>query len=40
MTGALYQIDRQGRAVGCFAPDTLPDDPAILAAIEARLAQP
>ena len=35
-----FLVDRQGSAVGRFAPDMPPDDPAILAAIEERLAQP
>ena len=35
-----FLLDRHGNAVGRFAPDMPPDDPAILAAIEARLAQP
>jgi glutathione peroxidase len=34
-----FLVDRRGRAVGRFAPDMPPDDPAILGAIEARLAQ-
>jgi glutathione peroxidase len=35
-----FLVDRHGSAIGRFAPDTPPDDPTILAAIEARLAQP
>lgn len=34
-----FLVDRQGAAVGRFAPDTPADDPAIIAAIEASLAQ-
>jgi glutathione peroxidase len=35
-----FLVDRHGGAVARFSPDTPPNDPAILAAIEARLAQP
>jgi glutathione peroxidase len=35
-----FLVDRHGSVMGRFAPDTSPDDPAILAAIEGRLAQP
>jgi glutathione peroxidase len=33
-----FLVDRQGVAVDRFSPDTPPDDPAIVAAIETRLA--
>jgi glutathione peroxidase len=35
-----FLVDRHGNTVGRFAPDTPPDDPVILAAIEKRLADP
>jgi glutathione peroxidase len=34
-----FLVDRSGSALGRFAPDTPPDDPTILAAIEERLAR-
>lgn len=33
-----FLVDRQGRVIGRFAPDTAPDDPALMAAIESALA--
>jgi glutathione peroxidase len=35
-----YLIDRQGRVVANFSPGTQPDDPALVAKLEALLAQP
>ena len=35
-----FLVDRHGSVFGRFAPDTPPDDPAIVVAIEGRLAQP
>jgi glutathione peroxidase len=35
-----FLVDRHGSAVARFAPDMPPDDPAILAAIEERIAHP
>lgn len=35
-----FLIGRDGRAVARFAPDTAPDDPALVAAVEAALDQP
>lgn len=34
-----FVVGRDGSVVGRFAPDTLPDDPALVAAIEAELAK-
>jgi glutathione peroxidase len=34
-----FLVDRNGAVVGRFAPDTPPDDPTIVAAIEAQLLQ-
>jgi glutathione peroxidase len=34
-----FLVDRAGRVIGRFAPDTKPDDPAIVAAIEQALAR-
>jgi glutathione peroxidase len=34
-----FLVDRNGAVVGRFAPDTPPDDPTIVAAIEAQLRQ-
>lgn len=33
-----FLIDRQGRVIGRFSPEVVPDDPAIISAIEAALA--
>ena len=33
-----FLIDRHGAVVGRFAPDTAPDDPAIVSAVEGALA--
>ncbi len=34
-----FLVDRKGEVVARFAPDTKPDDPALIAAIEAELAK-
>ena len=34
-----FLVDRHGRVVGRFAPDTAPDAPALLSAIEAEVAK-
>jgi len=33
-----FLIDRQGKVIARFSPEVVPDDPAIVAAIEAALA--